>query len=169
MSTQDTVPSETPAAAAPDSLTALLTGQHRRLTALWDEIQDAIARGDFRRLQSRASEFIRSARAHLDAEEQVLYPALEQRLGTGRFGPTAEPRSEHARMRHALDALRKLETTNELWTAITTVEGQPVEPGALLRSHFSKEENVLYPLAERTFTDAERTDLLGRLRAAAGA
>ena len=154
---------DTPAATA-DSLTAFLTADHQRLGALWSEVERGIARDDFKVIQRAAKDFIANMRAHIGAEERVLFPALNAKLKPQGFGPTELPHEEHAQMLQALDGLKRLETVTELWTAINAVEGAPVEPGAWLRSHASKEEAVLYPLMDKTFSSSERSELMARLR-----
>lgn len=89
---------------------------------------------------------------HHQREEQVLFPALQER---GIHGPPEAMASEHVSLRalkHALDyhARRLLAGNRSAWpdaraTAETLIE--------MLRAHIAKEDGVLYPLALRAIDD----------------
>ena len=74
-------------------------------------------------------------------------------------------RLEHRQMERMLKQLKPLLTLAELWTGIKAVEGQEIEPGALLRSHENKEHDVLYPLADELLGVEEARTLVARMRA----
>jgi Hemerythrin HHE cation binding domain len=157
------IPKPAPAAAG-ETFTTLLAADHRGLIESWNAIQDGIARDDFKLIESSAIDFNARLLRHVEVIDRVLCAAIERKLGTGGFGPTEEASGEHAQMRAMLPALKKLETVTELWTAINVVEGQPADPGALLRSHAAKEEVVIGAIADKIFSAEEGGEMLRRLR-----
>lgn len=85
---------------------------------------------------------------HHQREEQVLFPALEER---GIHGPPEAMAAEHVRLRalkHALhDQARRLLAGGEsLWPETCATAETLIE---MLRAHIAKEDGVLYPLALR--------------------
>jgi hemerythrin superfamily protein len=95
--------------------------------------------------------------AHLDAEEMFLFPTLTE-------DDPSEAKSllgEHAEIRRTLGELG-------LAFELHTVRCEAVEAFcSLLRDHASREEAVLYPLAERRLQVSTARTLFERLRGAA--
>ena len=109
-----------------------------------------------------ARDLIADLKRHIRVEEQILFPAIESQSHDNE--PTNAMRLEHRQMERMLEQLEPLLTVAELWTGIKAVEGQEIEPGALLRSHENKEHDVLYPLADKLLgVEAART-LVARMR-----
>lgn len=116
---------------------------------------DAIAR------MRKAVAFINSdVRKHNEREEEYLFPEMERVMPAS--GPTGVMRSEH----------------RALWEALTSLEKELpcVHPGAddaalrsicayafavaeLLTNHISKEDNILFPMAERALPPAQLEEL----------
>lgn len=80
-------------------------------------------------------------------------------------GPTAVMRAEHREIETMLSTVEKLLTAGDCATVIQTIEGQPVHPSALFHSHDSKEENMLYPMADRLFTQDDKDGLCLKMQA----
>ena len=160
-----TAPSTTTSPSS-DSIDALLKADHERLRLLWQGVLDAMARSDFRLIQVNAKHFLVGLRAHIDAEERVLYSAIERKLATDGFGPTEDAHEQDRKMLAALDGLKRLETVTELWTATNAIEGAPIDPGSWLRSHASQVEALLCPLADRRFSSSEQSEMVRKLREA---
>jgi iron-sulfur cluster repair protein YtfE (RIC family) len=151
-------------AAATDSISGFLGADHQRLTKLWEETKAAVAAEDFNVVHLRSAAFIAALRHHIRMEEQILFPAIEERTGARDFGPTFVMRQEHRQIEHALDKLGLLVTVAEQWTAIQAIEGQPIDPTALFQSHDGKEESVLYPMADRLLGADEARKLIARMK-----
>ncbi|MHB8383447.1 MAG: hemerythrin domain-containing protein [Candidatus Binataceae bacterium] len=132
-----------------DSITGFLAADHRRMDRIWTETVAAFARQDYHALHARAAEFIAAMRRHIGMEEQILFPAIEEKTGRRATGPTHAMRLEHREINRVLDGLGKLLTVQERWTAIQAFEGEMADPSALFRSHDAKEEMVLYPMADQ--------------------
>jgi iron-sulfur cluster repair protein YtfE (RIC family) len=158
---------ETPsgtAATSTESITAFLSADHKRLTELWEGTLAAVEAEDFNTVHSRAAAFIAGLRRHISMEEQILFPAIEDKTGAGDYGPTFAMRQEHRQIEHGLERLKHLVTVEERWTAIQAIEGQEIDLSALLRSHDGKEEAVLYPMADQILGASAAKDLVARMR-----
>jgi hemerythrin-like domain-containing protein len=164
MSTIDDAQIPSPAGASSDSITGFLGADHRRITKLWDEMIAAFQREDFNSIHARAGEFIGALRRHIRIEEQILFPALEEKTGMRTSGPTYAMRLEHRQIERVLDGLTPLLTVQERWTAIQAIEGELTDPAALFRSHDGKEEAVLYPMADKILGPEAARKLLERMR-----
>ena len=120
--------------------------------------------GDWARCGSALAGFALELRAHLAAEEAVLFPAFEAASGM-KNGPTQMMRIEHEQMRELLGQL-------EAGLAAQDAEGFDGAAETLLilmQQHNMKEENILYPMCDRALAgDVGRvTDtLLTQLREA---
>jgi len=146
-----------------DTITGLMDAEHARIRDLWEQTTAALQAEEFGRLHGLARDFIATLKGHISAEEQILFPAIESK--SNNHEPTGAMRLEHRQMEHMLEQLKPLLTVAELWTGIKAVEGQEIEPAALLRSHENKEHDVLYPWADRVLGAEEARDLIARLRA----
>ncbi|HVA77160.1 MAG TPA: hemerythrin domain-containing protein [Candidatus Binataceae bacterium] len=164
MSTIDDPRTTSGADASGDSITAFLAADHRRITKLWDETIAAFAREDFNTIHVRAAEFIAALRRHIAMEEQILFPAIEEKTAMRTSGPTYAMRLEHRQIERVLDGLAPLLTVQERWTAIQAIEGELTDPAALFRSHDAKEEAVLYPMADKMLGADAARKLIERMR-----
>jgi hemerythrin-like domain-containing protein len=157
----------------PRTIVDFLGSDHQRLTAYWQEFLQAVEacrmayetlfvreKGHRVAAIERLAQFIFGLRRHIRMEEDQLFPLFEERsrMPAG-AGPTAAMRAEHQAIEAILRNVEKLLAGGDCANVIQTIEGQPVHPSELLRSHDAKEENVLYPMADRLFTQAEKDDL----------
>jgi iron-sulfur cluster repair protein YtfE (RIC family) len=138
---------ENRAQANADTITGFMDAEHARLRDLWEQTTAALKAEEFGRLHGLARDLIAAIKQHISVEERVLFPAIESKSKNNE--PTNAMRLEHRQMEHMLERLKPLLTVAELWTGIRAIEGQEIEPGALLRSHENKEHDVLYPLADK--------------------
>ncbi|HUY26538.1 MAG TPA: hemerythrin domain-containing protein [Candidatus Binataceae bacterium] len=150
--------------AGADSITGSMTADHQRIAKLWDETITALKREDFAAAHTRAAEFIAALRRHIAMEEQILFPAIDEKTGMHGSGPTYAMRMEHREIERMLERLAPLLTVQERWTGIQAVEGQPIDPYALLHSHDMKEEMVLYPMADQILGADATRKLVERMR-----
>jgi iron-sulfur cluster repair protein YtfE (RIC family) len=88
--------------------------------------------------------------AHFATEEQVLFPAFEAASGVV-AGPTQMMRFEHAQMRDLLTCMAQTATGEDGDAFAGSAETLLV----LMQQHNMKEENILYPLCERTLASQE--------------
>lgn len=121
-----------------------LTAQHRACDAVFARIEQAAHRADWDAAAAAAAEFVAATEAHFDYEEKTLFPALEA-ASPAAAGPTAVMRSEHAQMRELFGDLKAAGTARDAAVLADTVETLLF----LMQQHNAKEENVLYPIADR--------------------
>jgi regulator of cell morphogenesis and NO signaling len=157
----------------PRTISGFLGADHHRLTQCWEEFLEALKtceqsyetlftteKGHRIAVVDRLSQFIFGLRRHIRAEEDLFFPLFEDRsrIPAG-SGPTAVMRAEHQEIEETLRAVENVLGAGDCATVIQTIEGLPVHPSLLFRSHDAKEENVLYPMADRLFTQEEKDDL----------
>jgi hemerythrin-like domain-containing protein len=104
----------------------------------------ATTAGDLAAAQQHADLFTDILLRHIEAEEQILFPAFEKATGM-ESGPTEVMRSEHEQMRYQIQELKAALAAGETEEARQTV-GLLV---SLLELHNPKEERMLYPMCDR--------------------
>lgn len=102
----------------------------------WDDCGEALAR------------FRDELEAHFSTEEQVLFPAFEAATGMA-GGPTQMMRFEHAQMRELVEQLLQAEATRNRDGFAGTAETLLI----MMQQHNMKEENILYPMCDRSLAD----------------
>jgi len=136
-----------------------LSGDHRHCDELFTEAEAAVEAEEWIRADSLYGDLRDAMHRHLAMEEEVLFPALEERHG-GPLGPTQMMRAEHDEMRTLLDemthALGAREGSRFLGLAETLL--------ILIQQHNYKEENILYLMADQVL-GPEQTDVLARMEA----
>ena len=155
---------ENRAQASADTISGFMVAEHTRLRDLWGQTTAALKAEEFGKLHGLARDLIAALKRHISVEEQILFPAIESKSKSNE--PTNAMRLEHRQLEHMLERLKPLLTVAELWTGIGAVEGQEIEPGALLRSHENKEHDVLYPLADQLLGVEEARALVTQMRTA---
>jgi hemerythrin-like domain-containing protein len=98
-------------------------------------------------------------RRHFSREEEVLFPAFEAATGMT-SGPTAVMRMEHRQIEQLMaslqEALDRRDRDEYLGVSETLL--------MLMQQHNAKEENILYPMADRSLA-AAGDRVLERMRA----
>ncbi|MCB1801572.1 MAG: hemerythrin domain-containing protein [Gammaproteobacteria bacterium] len=121
-----------------------LSSQHRDCDALIVTTEQAVHDRDWRTASAAARHFVERAEAHLAYEEQTLFPALAA-ASPAAADPISVMRLEHAQMRELFSEL----ITATRQTDISTLSDCIETLSLLMRQHNTKEENVLYPIADR--------------------
>lgn len=135
-------------------LTECLQTDHRRLDAILVECKAQAAAGRFAAAADRFTTFREGLARHIDAEEDVLFPALAQHTPHAR-GPVSVMRSEHVQIREWMATLaRALAAADPAWSSVM---GELEE---VLSGHNAKEEHVLYPMADEATHEARELDVL---------
>lgn len=126
-----------------------LIAQHRHCDETWSTVEAAVrgaAKWDEARCAYEA--FVKELNAHLDLEEQVLFPAFEAATGMTR-GPTQVMRMEHEDMRDLLALIEAAISRKDPQATLSAGETLLI----LIQQHNMKEENMLYPMCERAIPD----------------
>ncbi|AMQ22548.1 hypothetical protein A0V43_06455 [Geobacillus sp. JS12] len=102
---------------------------------------------------------------HSEREEGVLFPMMAKYIGRT-TGPIAVMEYEHeqakARLAMFLEKTAQLPENIDKGQALT-LAGAVIEAHHILDEHFMKEENVLFPMAERLLSDGEKEELFARM------
>lgn len=108
-------------------------------------------------------EFKTRLERHIGWEESILFPLFERLTGMADNGPTVVMRSEHRQIEAFLAAIDRI-----LQGGDAEVD---VDQAALLKvlaAHNWKEENVLYPMIDRSVSAEDREAVFARMRAETG-
>lgn len=139
------------------STTEVLHHHHKHCDELFANAEAAALKGDWATGKAGFAGFRDELLAHFATEEQVLFPAFEAATGMS-GGPTQMMRFEHSQMRELLEQMQ----------AALDQQGRDAFAGAaetllmLMQQHNMKEENILYPMCDRTLADG--VDVAGGLR-----
>ncbi|MBF0626016.1 MAG: hemerythrin domain-containing protein [Magnetococcales bacterium] len=125
------------------TLSAFLTNDHRRCDALYAQMEQIANQGDLENTRALFGQFHQGLERHFHMEEDVFFPAFEQRTGMTQ-GPTTVMRMEHRQMRGILTQMASaLEQgdTGAVARACSTLL-------ILMQQHNAKEEQMLYPMGD---------------------
>lgn len=127
-----------------DGVVSFFTADHRRCDERWVEVEAGANAHDAAKAASAWAAFDRAMRRHFEMEESVLFPAFERATGmTG--GPTMVMRMEHQQMRALLDQMSAAAARGQ-WDEVVD-QGDTLL--MLIQQHNTKEEAILYPMAEQ--------------------
>jgi regulator of cell morphogenesis and NO signaling len=120
----------------------------------------------FAGLRPAVIDFFTELGPHSEREEGVLFEMMAAYIGR-EMGPIAVMEYEHERAKSLIAAF--LAQTEEGYSHYT--EDMMKQDASLVKQahytlvdHFSKEESVLFPMAERMLTEAEKQELAERIR-----
>ena len=140
------------------TLTEPLHEHHKHCDDLFASAESAAHDGDWSACAGAFARFRDELEAHFSTEEQVLFPAFEGATGMS-GGPTQMMRYEHAQMRELITQMAAaLEQRNK-----DAFAGESETLLILMQQHNMKEENILYPMCNRTLTP-QSVDVTGALR-----
>jgi iron-sulfur cluster repair protein YtfE (RIC family) len=127
------------------TLTAPMQRHHKHCDDLFADAEAAIVARDWAGAASLMTEFHSGLECHFRTEEEILFPAFEAATGMT-LGPTQMMRLEHAQMRELADrmeeALRQRDAESFGGAAGTLL--------IMMQQHNMKEENILYPMCDRS-------------------
>ncbi|WP_053366005.1 hemerythrin domain-containing protein [Bacillus sp. FJAT-27245] len=141
-----------------------------QLDGLLEEVRK-IENGDtsnqaFLKLTNKTKKFIADLGPHSDREEGVLFEMMGHYIGRT-SGPIAVMEYEHDRAKTLIGTY--LDRTEEQGVEFSEDEmrelaAQIKEAYYTLTEHFAKEENVLFPMAQRMLSEDEKVELLRRIK-----
>lgn len=122
-------------------LTDALLGEHGAFYMFFDQIEKIAPIAEtVAQIRGPMTVLAAMIESHATLEDELLFAALEPHLGTD-VGPLAQMRAEHDELERLLGQIEETEDVNQ---ATAWVE----ETLRTARSHFHKEERVLFPMAE---------------------
>lgn len=142
-----------------DSIATFMTDDHQRCDQLLAACEQAVSGGDWKRLAEQATVFSKALIGHFDMEEQVLFPELVA-ISPWASGPTGMMTMEHGQMRALVEELNEAVDGQDADACLGILETLHL----VIQQHNSKEEGILYPMAEESLGD-QTTKILNRLQA----
>jgi len=131
------------------SITQAMQDNHRHCDELFAEAEAAAAKQDWLAAAKNWQAFTSELTRHItDKEEGILFPAIE--AVNGPMGPTQVMRGEHEQMRmlcSQIDVAIANHDSNQFLGLSETLM-------MLMQQHNMKEEQILYPMIERSVPDA---------------
>ena len=127
--------------------------------------QNEDAEENFSKLTPAVEIFMAELGPHSEREEQVLFRMMETYLGVG-MGPVAVMEYEHEQAKSLIGRfLENSSSQSEPLSLAQMKEDSSLVKNAYLTlvDHFSKEENVLFPMAERMLTNEEKSELFEKI------
>lgn len=136
------------------SIAEFMSRDHDRLDSVFSEFQRD---PEGEKAQELFTQFESGLRAHIDWEEEILFPPFEEKTGMRDSGPTAVMRMEHRQIKQLLETIRgRIGNSGVAEPAKGLVE--------VLTAHNQKEESILYPWLDQSLQETERDALLGRIK-----
>ncbi len=121
-----------------------MTQDHRECDNLFAPVEEAISKGDFEKALELFIPFKQAMLRHFAMEEEVLFPKMEEFLGSGE-GPIYVMKMEHAQIRSILDQMGKAIEAKNQQKALGFGETFMI----MTQQHNMKEEQILYTMAEQ--------------------
>ncbi len=149
----------------PRSIAAFLGSDHKRLRETWAAGRYAVADCNLSEVRRHFSEFFVGLSSHIRMEEEILFPAIEERTGVRDAGPTAAMRAEHARFKEILARLNRAVQWETCEAITRMLQSEPITPEDLFNSHDLREERVLYPMADRLIAFDDKIRLIVAMQA----
>ena len=143
------------------TIVEFLGNDHRACDDLFASAEAAVAQQNWDSARSLFGQFEQAMARHLAMEEDVLFPAFEDRTGM-RAGPTEVMRMEHAQMRGLLQDMASAVAAGNRDSYL----GLSETLNMLMQQHNLKEENMLYPMADRAL-GGEREAIVRAMEAGA--
>ncbi len=144
-----------------DTISSYMTSDHHRCDELFSQAEAVASGQDWGMIAADLQVFLDSMHRHFKMEEDVLFPAFEERTGM-RMGPTQVMRMEHTQMRELFDAMAeavKQQDRNEFLGEAETLL-------VMMQQHNMKEEQMLYRMADQAL-EGETAEVLQQMRALA--
>jgi iron-sulfur cluster repair protein YtfE (RIC family) len=140
------------------TITQYMSAEHHHCDNLFADAEAAAAKNDLAAAQTGFAAFEREMLQHLSREENTLFPAFEKATGS-RGGPTSVMRMEHEQMRELFAEMRAALDAKDTDTYAGLSETLLI----LMQQHNMKEEQMLYPMADRALP--EPGSLIGQMSA----
>ncbi|MBU6443074.1 MAG: hemerythrin domain-containing protein [Alphaproteobacteria bacterium] len=134
-----------------------MSRHHELCDGIFGRAKKAATGNDWAGTERDCKAFLQQINQHIDAEENLLFPAFEDKTGmTG--GPTQVMRMEHAQLRELFEEMLAAIGGKEADRYLRNAD----LVAALLHEHNMKEENILYPMLDNLL-GAEAAGLLAQV------
>ena len=127
-----------------DNISTALTRDHRACDGLIDAFKESVTQRHWDDAGNLFFGFVASMERHMGKEEEVLFPAMEQKMGSG-MGPVQVMRGEHKDMRRLFGEIKEDITKRQDEHCLGLADALLM----LIQQHNLKEENILYSMADQ--------------------
>ena len=142
-----------------DTICSYLEYDHSRCDALFVQVVAYVVGRQWPHAERRFKDFEAAFTRHLTMEENIVFPAFEQVIGTA-AGPTHALRLEHGQLRGLLARLTEAVEGNHVVDFFDHADAFRI----VLQQHSLKEEGILYPMADRMLLE-KRSELVASMAA----
>lgn len=112
-------------------------------------------------LRENVQQFFQQLELHSRREEEVLFPMVARYVGKD-VGPIAVMEYEHDQAKeHIMTFLKKTESINV--SEAKDLASYVINAYTILTDHFAKEEQVLFPMAEKLLSNEEKEELAQKI------
>ena len=133
------------------SIVDFMTQDHRHCDDSYAAAEEKVAAGRWDEAGQSWTRFRDALETHLKREEDFLFPAFEAQTGNSQ-GPTAVMRIEHEQMRSLVSEMDEAIVARDADTFLGLAETLMI----LTQQHNMKEEQILYPMSDQVFGDADK-------------
>ena len=141
-----------------EKISEAFSSDHVRCDELFFRSEEHVQRHEWSRAKEVLTKFLEEMNGHFSKEENVLFPALEERTANA-MGPTQVMRMEHEDMRQLMSDMQNDVEAQDADHYLGSSETLLI----LMQQHNSKEENILYPMADSVLAGGEG-EILARAR-----
>ncbi|MDD5180513.1 MAG: hemerythrin domain-containing protein [Gallionellaceae bacterium] len=134
------------------AITDYMSADHQRCDNLFAEAEAAAAKNDLAATVAGFNAFHQAMVHHLTMEENIMFPAIEEATGMYMSGPTRIMRMEHGQMRGLFEDIEAALNAEDTHACAGLMETLLV----LMQQHNMKEEQMLYPMADRSLKDSDK-------------
>jgi iron-sulfur cluster repair protein YtfE (RIC family) len=143
----------------PSDIKRFMDVDHRRIDRIIEAFS-TLKRSDFGKAVALFARGKTGLLQHIRWEEDLLFPAFEEKTNMHDSGPTMVMRQEHAQIKAVLERIDGLLAAGKL----NDCEPVTQELTSTLAMHNQKEELILYPMINRSLSAQERTELLNKMQ-----
>ena len=125
---------------------------HAFCDELFTNVENLAAQSDWEQLRPVFNEFTAETERHFSREEKILFPHLENVMGSA-DGPTQVMRLEHEQIRLLTENLKVMIENKDRESILGEAETLLI----MMQQHNAKEEQILYPMMDRTLVSEEES------------
>lgn len=129
-----------------------------KLTEQIEEVENS-----FEDLIKKVNEFKAALDPHSEREEGILFPMMGVYIGTT-SGPIAVMEYEHDQAKAKIQEFLQIADSSKTVEEKKNLSDLIKNAYFILIEHFAKEENVLFPMAERMLSDDEKEELYVKIK-----
>jgi hemerythrin-like domain-containing protein len=145
-----------------ETIQEYMTAEHRSCDNTYARLEDAIMDEKQDGAKEYCDKFSDELLTHLKREEEVLFPAFEEVSGS-QMGPTQIMKMEHAQIREMLKKIVELIDSGITKDSKKKLIGLLETLMILMQQHNMKEEQILYPMADRALS-ADSEEILASMK-----